>query len=108
MASFTSSIGTAIYQVLFVVIDIIDYVTGIGNSSREQYKRTGNPCRYHGAGMVGVLKTGLDWTPTHGQYWTHGLKFGQSMATFAVIQDEKETNKLVVAYSEVLVGIIKD
>ena len=49
--------------------------------------------------MVGVLKTGLDWTPTHGQYWTHGLKFGQSMATFAVIQDEKETNKLVVAYS---------
>ena len=27
--------------------DIIDYVTGTGNSSREQYKRAGNPCRMH-------------------------------------------------------------
>ena len=28
-------------------IGIIDYVTGIGNISREQYIRAGNPCRIH-------------------------------------------------------------
>ena len=30
---------------LYLTIDNIDYVTGIGNSSREQYIRAGNPCR---------------------------------------------------------------
>ena len=29
------------------IIDIIDYVTGIGNISREQYIRPGSPCHIH-------------------------------------------------------------
>ena len=71
---------------------------GMGNSSRGQYSNAIMALAWL------CFNTGLDWTPTRGQYWTHGLKFEQSMRTFAVIQDEKETNKLVVAYSEVLVG----
>ena len=39
--------GIATYGITLYnyTIDNIDYVTGIGNSSCEQYIRAGNPCR---------------------------------------------------------------
>ena len=38
---------TSLYQIINenMTIDNIDYITGIGNSSCEQYIRAGNPCR---------------------------------------------------------------
>ena len=69
MSNIFHCLTTRTVDVLHYSIDIIDYITGIGKSSREHYKRTGNLCRYHGAGMVGVLKldsTGYQITDSTG------------------------------------------